>query len=120
MKIELIVSGVKSLVLYVFRVAFGTSFVASVMIVYIVIFVFMSVKSSDDCLDWCGGGFVGLCFYILLFDLFWYWDSYYYRRSRRRDREMNFFEVVFSFVFGDGDLNLDFEKWCWELVGCLI
>jgi len=30
---------------------------------------------------------------------------------------MNFFEAVFSFVFGDGDPNLEFEKKRWELVG---
>ena len=120
MKIEPIVSGAKSLASYVFRVAFGTSLVASVMIVYTAIFALMSAKSSDDRSDRRGGGFAGPRFYISPFDLFWYWDPYYYRRPRRRDREMNFFEAVFSFVFGDGDPNLDFEKRRWELVGRLI
>jgi hypothetical protein len=59
----------------------------------------------------------GLAFTFSPYDLFWYWDPYYYRRRHRRDREMNFFEAVFSFVFGDGDPNLEFEKKRWELVG---
>ena len=52
-------------------------------------------------------------------DIFWYLDPYYYRRPyrlRAKD-EMNFFEAVFSFVFGDGDPNNDFERERWVLIG---
>jgi len=122
MRVEPIASGAKSLASYVFRVAFGTSLVASVMIVYTAIFALMSAKSSDDREGRRGGGgsFMGPRVYISPFDLFWYWDPYYYRRPRPRDREMNFFESVFSFVFGDGDPNLMFEKRRWELIGRMI
>ena len=33
---------------------------------------------------------------------------------------MNFFEAVFSFVFGDGDPNAEFERRRWALVGLAI
>ena len=121
MRVEPLASGAKSAASYLFRVAFGTSLVASVMIVYTAIFALLSAKSSDDRGERRGGGsFMGPRFYISPFDLFWYWDPYYYRRPRRRDREMNFFESVFSFVFGDGDPNLMFEKRRWELIGRVI
>jgi hypothetical protein len=114
MRMEPLVNGTKNFASYLFRVAFGTSLVASVMIVYTAIFALLSSKSNDD-RDSSRRG--GPSFYISPYDLFWYWDPYYYRRRHRRDREMNFFEAVFSFVFGDGDPNLEFEKKRWELVG---
>ncbi len=116
MKVEPVMSGVKSLASYLFRVAFGTSLVASIMIVYTAIFALLSAQRSGD-RDDRGRSYGGPRFYFYPSDLLWYWDPYYYRRPRRRDREMNFFESVFSFVFGDGDPNLDFEKRRWELVG---
>lgn len=116
MKMEPVMSGVKSLASYLFRVAFGTSLVASIMIVYTAIFALLSAQRSGD-RDDRGRSYGGPRFYFYPSDLLWYWDPYYYRRPRRRDREMNFFESVFSFVFGDGDPNLDFEKRRWELVG---
>jgi hypothetical protein len=33
-----------------------------------------------------------------------------------RGEEMNFFEAIFSFVFGDGDPNEDYEEKRWKLV----
>jgi hypothetical protein len=116
MRMEPLVNGTKNFASYLFRVAFGTSLVASVMIVYTAIFALLSSKSSDSD-DRSSSRRGGPSFYISPYDLFWYWDPYYYRRRHRRDREMNFFEAVFSFVFGDGDPNLEFEKKRWELVG---
>lgn len=116
MRMEPLVNGAKNFASYLFRVAFGTSLVASVMIVYTAIFALLSSKSNDSD-DRSSSRRGGPSFYISPYDLFWYWDPYYYRRRHRRDREMNFFEAVFSFVFGDGDPNLEFEKKRWELVG---
>lgn len=116
MKWEPFLNGTKGVLSYLFRVAFGTSLVASVMIVYTAIFALMASSKSGDRDRDDRRSFGGPRFYISPFDLFWYWDPYYYRR-RRLNREMNFFEAVFSFVFGDGDPNIDFEKMRWELVG---
>ena len=54
-----------------------------------------------------------------------YFDPYYYERraynaAMEGARDMNFFEAVFSFVFGDGDPNRDFEQRRWALVGLAI
>ena len=57
------------------------------------------------------------------FDLFWYWDPYYYRNNRARIQQRgkyNFVESVFSFVFGDGDPNEDYDSKRWEGIARLI
>ena len=68
-----------------------------------------------------GGGFG---FHPGLFD-FYFWDPYYMQRRRAMMRddpgyEMGFLESVFSFVFGDGDPNADFDARRWAAVGELI
>ncbi|OAE19449.1 hypothetical protein AXG93_1040s1130 [Marchantia polymorpha subsp. ruderalis] len=50
-----------------------------------------------------------------------FWDPYYNRRPRTKAKGgMNFFESVFSFVFGDGDPNEGLEERRWKVIGDLI
>ena len=52
-------------------------------------------------------------------DILWYWDPFYYRRRRERRLQgegMSFVESIFSFVFGDGDPNAEFEERRWQMV----
>ena len=52
-------------------------------------------------------------------DILWYWDPFYYQRRRERRMRgegMSFVESIFSFVFGDGDPNVDFEERRWQAV----
>eukprot|EP00899_Mesostigma_viride_P027196 jgi/Mesvir1/7661/Mv11421-RA.1 len=128
MRLEPALAAVQSVLGYFVRVSFGTALVASVLLVYTaIIVVITSARTSDD--DRRSNRdrsyFRGPSLYINPFDLFWYWDPYYYRSRRMRmrqqgDEEMNFFEAVFSFVFGDGDPNYDFEERRWQQIGSLI
>lgn len=47
-------------------------------------------------------------------------DPFYSRNRRLRMQEqkggMNFLEAIFSFVFGDGDPNTEFDKQRWQAV----
>lgn len=48
-----------------------------------------------------------------------YWDPWYYRHRRERmasGQGMGFLEAIFSFVFGDGDPNADYDKRRWQMV----
>ena len=114
---------------YLLRVAFGTALIASVMLVFLAITVLMSSASSRDdnrgggrSGGGGGGGFFGPRVYFNLTDLLWYWDPFWYRNRRdRMAREqrpggMNFLEAIFSWVFGDGDPNADFDKKRWQAV----
>eukprot|EP00884_Botryococcus_braunii_P020460 jgi/Botrbrau1/7098/Bobra.0165s0120.2 len=109
---------------YITRVSFGTALVASVAVVWAAVFALLTTQQSDRD-DRRGGQVVyyqrsPFSTIINLTDLFWYWDPYYYQRQRVRmasGEKMNFFEAIFSFVFGDGDPNEDFEEMRWRLVG---
>lgn len=48
-----------------------------------------------------------------------YWDPWYYRHRRERmasGQGMGFLEAIFSFVFGDGNPNADYDKRRWQMV----
>ncbi|KAI7841022.1 hypothetical protein COHA_005250 [Chlorella ohadii] len=112
---------------YLVRVAFGTALIASVCAVYIAIMAIASGGSDrDDRRRGGGGGYYGgPRVYFDLTDLLWYWDPFYYRNRRQRMLEqqqerqggMNFLEAIFSFVFGDGDPNEDFDRKRWQAIG---
>jgi hypothetical protein len=52
-----------------------------------------------------GRGMGGPRFFFNPMDMFLYSNPSYNRRREKKEGEMNFFEAVFSFVFGDGDPN---------------
>ena len=102
------------------RVSFGTALVASVMLVYAAIMALLSSsnRDNDD-----RRSYRSPTFYISPFDIFWYMDPYYNRRRREAQlmgEEMNFLEAIFSFVFGDGDPNAEYEEDKWQKVGAMI
>lgn len=120
MKIEPLLSKTKLAGEYLVRVSFGTTLIASIVIVYTTIIAILSSRSEEDNRGRRGRSYDnGFTFYFSPTDLFWYWDPYYYRRRRVREGSggMNFIESVFSFVFGDGDPNQDMEEERWKLIG---
>ena len=67
-----------------------------------------------------GGGYSGGYYYRS--PMIW-WDAsdllwFQSRRTPQKNRNspMSFLESVFSFVFGDGDPNRDFEEKLWQMV----
>lgn len=123
MKIEPWAEKAKSGAEYLIRVSFGTTLIASIVLVFTAIIVIASSGSDDDSRKRRGGRSYSsgpnINFFVDPTNLFWYWDRDYYRRTRRRnDSEgMNFIESVFSFVFGDGDPNQGIEEERWKLIG---
>lgn len=114
---------------YLLRISFGTTLLASIVIVYTAIAALLSGRDRDSDRDERRGGGGGMFFgprmYFSPFDMFWYWDPYYYERrsyyaAMEGAKDMDFLEAVFSFVFGDGDPNADFERKRWALVGLCI
>ncbi|XP_024538062.1 uncharacterized protein At5g03900, chloroplastic [Selaginella moellendorffii] len=121
LKIEPALSKLKAGAEYLIRVSFGTTLIASLVIVYTSIFVLLSSARSEDDNRNNRGGYSsrgsGFSFYVSPFDLFWYWDPYYYRRRKKRTEGMNFLESVFSFVFGDPDPNEGLDEVRWQAIG---
>lgn len=113
---------------YLARVSFGSALVVSVVVVYMAIFVLLSSQQRSDSENRRGSysyarGPMPMRLYVNPFDFFFYWDPYYYRNSRMRIRERgkyNFLESVFSFVFGDGNPNDEYDTKRWEAIARLV
>lgn len=115
------------------RVAFGAALIASVALVWAALTA-AALAAEDGRDNRRGGGGRGLplSFYFSPADIFWYFDPAPYRRERARGRfgaegggskkgqQMSFLAAVFSFVFGDADPNLDFDRDRWAAVGAAI
>lgn len=125
LKIEPFLSKLKAAADYLIRVTFGTTLLASIVLVYSTIMVLLTSSRSENDNRGSRGGYStsqrsynsGFTMFISPTDLFWYWDPYYYRRRRSNQGGMNFFESVFSFVFGDGDPNEGSEELRWKMIG---
>ena len=93
---------------------------------YAAIAVIASSNSRDDRQPRGGGGMysygAGPRLFLNLSDLLWYWDPFYssHRRQRmaaeRGQQGMSFVEAIFSWVFGDGDPNAEFDRRRWQAV----
>ena len=119
---------------YLIRISFGLLLVASIILIFVTIAViFIALNSSRDGDDsgggdGGGGGFVFVPRFWIGPDWFWlfYWDydDYSYQRRQRSDNPQenryNFFEAVFSFLFGDGNPNAHLEERRWQTIGALI
>ncbi|KAH9618881.1 hypothetical protein KSS87_010805 [Heliosperma pusillum] len=125
MKIEPWADKAKSAAEYLIRVSFGTTLIASIVIVFTaIIAIAASAESNSESKSSSrrrrGDSFINLDFALYnTRDLFWYWDRDYYRRGpRRTDKQgMNFLESIFSYVFGDGDPNQGIEEERWKMIG---
>ncbi len=118
-------------VFYLIRISFGLVLIASLVLIALAIVALMiaaSASQRDDNRDsgWDEGNMV---FFprFWLDDLIWFFDFNPQRdRPRRHNSDkgdedsMNFLESVFSFLFGDGNPNADFEERRWQAIGAVI
>lgn len=116
---------------YLIRISFGIFLLLSILLIFVTIaLVAMAYSSSqDDDRGWSGsrsgGGFFFPNFWLGS-DLWWWLSpSPRYQRSRLRHSpksgsSLNFFEAIFSYLFGDGDPNADLEDQRWRQIGAVI
>lgn len=115
---------------YLIRISFGVLLVVSIALITITIIIIITAANSDRDGDnqssnsgSFGGGFGGFFYFP---DLFWYFRPDYSRnyqerrRERREQSELNFFEAVFSFLFGDGNPNYNLEERRWQQIAGVI
>jgi hypothetical protein len=125
---------------YLIRVSFGILLIASIALMVIAITIILvalnsSRNSDDDRQSDSGGGMIFMPHFWFGPDLFWLFSPNYYddsyreqaasRRSSRgrqadSERQMNFLEAVFSFLFGDGNPNADLEAQRWQTIATAI
>jgi hypothetical protein len=116
---------------YIIRISFGIILIASILLMLVaIIAIFIAMNSSSDEREgesgnsYGGGGFFMPHFWFG--DIFWWFDPGYDQRRRQRRKQaagkyqMNFLEAVFSFLFGDGNPNVDLETERWQEIGAVI
>ena len=104
------------------RVAFGVFFVTSVIAVWTAILVIAMSGDKDDSRSSRGSRSTAVWFNVIdimrLFSYMNMYRSYDDNLEARRDpNRMNFLESVFSYMFGDGDPNAEFDDLRWNTIG---
>ncbi|AFZ23961.1 hypothetical protein Cylst_1689 [Cylindrospermum stagnale PCC 7417] len=111
---------------YLIRISFGVFLIVSIALITVTIMVIITAINSDrdgDNRSSNSGGGGGFFFFP---DLFWYFSPGYEtnnqerRRERGENSDLNFFEAVFSFLFGDGNPNANLEERRWQEIGTVI
>ncbi len=118
---------------YLIRISFGIILVISILLMVAAIAIILIAMSNSEGEGDSGGGssrrgggfsFPGIWFFP---DIFWIFDpSYDHRQVRSRrssndsEKGMNFLEAIFSFLFGDGDPNVNLEERRWQAIGGVI
>ncbi|HLO84258.1 MAG TPA: hypothetical protein VK203_04475 [Nostocaceae cyanobacterium] len=124
-------SKVWGVLFYLIRISFGIFLVLSILLITVAIIAIMIAANSDrDGNNRSSSSSSSINFFWFP-DLFWYFSPDYYsdrryeqRQQRRQQRGegsgMNFFEAVFSFLFGDGNPNAKLEERRWQEIGTVI
>jgi len=110
---------------YLIRISFGIFLIVSIALITITIIIIITTANSDRNSSGSGrsshsSGGIG---FFYLPDLFWYLSPNYHTRQRERRREtsdLNFFEAVFSFLFGDGNPNANLEERRWQEIATVV
>ncbi|MBW4557531.1 MAG: hypothetical protein KME59_16635 [Trichormus sp. ATA11-4-KO1] len=116
---------------YLIRISFAIFLIVSIALITITIIVIITAANSDRDGNNRGSNSRGGGFFFFPFpDLFWYFSPNYRTRyqeqryERRQDRSqesnLNFFEAVFSFLFGDGNPNANLEERRWQEIAAVI
>lgn len=113
---------------YLIRISFGVVLilliVLAIVAIVLAVLAINSTRGDDDRGD-SNVGFDLPGFWISP-DFFWIFYPDYntrgneHRRAKGEDSQMNFLESVFSFLFGDGNPNVDLEERRWQAIGTVI
>ncbi|WP_392530309.1 hypothetical protein [Nostoc sp. C117] len=110
---------------YLIRISFGVFLTLSIALITITIIIIITAANSDRDNNGSGNSRGGGGFFYFP-NLFWYFSPDYgthypeRRHERREQSELNFFEAVFSFLFGDGNPNANLEERRWQEIGTVI
>lgn len=115
---------------YLIRISFGIVLLLSILLIFVTILLIITAanqsnNSSNDRSHSHGGGTVFMPYFWIGPDWFWFFSPDYgspqYRRRREREHnQLNFFEAIFSFLFGDGNPNAELEQRRWQQIATVI
>jgi hypothetical protein len=111
---------------YLIRISFGIALLLSIALILVAIFIIITATNRDDDSGdrgSSGGGMIYMPYFWIGPDWFWVFSPDYdtrYQRRRREESELNFFEAIFSFLFGDGNPNANLEERRWQQIAAVI
>jgi hypothetical protein len=128
------------IIFYLIRISFGILLVSSIvlmLVAIIVIVIAINSKGDGDGGDGGdsnsnsgrqggGGGFFFFPRFWFSPDIFWIFTPNYQQRRYQRqlsnsaENELNFLESIYSFLFGDGNPNANFEEKRWREIATVI
>jgi hypothetical protein len=115
---------------YLIRISFGIVLIASILLMVVAITIILASQRGDSDSDRGDGG-GGFIFIPSYWDFFWIFNPGYDYDRRQYQRhysntasesrkQMNFLEAIYSFLFGDGNPNLNLEDRRWQEIGTVI
>ena len=119
---------------YLIRISFGITLLASITLIVVTTFIIITTINKDGDNGGgshgsgggshsSGGGSVFMPYFWIGPDWFWFFYPNYdrhYQQRRHEQSNLNFFEAIFSFLFGDGDPNANLEERRWQLIATAI
>ncbi len=112
---------------YLIRISFGIALLLSIALILVAIFIIITAtnRDGDDSGDRgsSGGGMIYMPYFWIGPDWFWVFYPDYdtrYQQRRREESKLNFFEAIFSFLFGDGNPNANLEERRWQQIAAVI
>jgi hypothetical protein len=112
---------------YLIRISFGIVLLLSMALVTIAIVIILTSMNRDgdnrSDRSGSGGGMIYMPYFWIGPDWFWVFYPDYdtrYQQRRREGSNLNFFEAVFSFLFGDGNPNADLEERRFSIIAAVI
>ncbi len=114
---------------YLIRISFGVFLIVSIVLIVLAITIILMSGNRSSGRGRSSYGSSGLLQSLMIRNAFFYFfaGNPYGSRGRRRSppqttasNEMNFFEAIFSFLFGDGNPNANLEDRRWALIGTVI
>lgn len=119
-----------SVLFYLIRISFGIVLLLSIVLIFLTILIIItaanqSSNSNDNRGHSHGDGGFFMPYFWLGPDWFWFFNPNYgspqsRRRKSREQNQLNFFEAIFSFLFGDGNPNAELEQRRWQQIATVI
>ena len=127
LRLQAMWASVWAVLFYLIRISFGIVLLLSILLIVVAIAtIFLALQSSqqnDNRRRSSYGGSMFVPRYWFGRNIFWFFNPSYGRGRRQQLRtaeQMNFFEAIFSFLFGDGNPNANLEDRRWQEVATVI
>ncbi len=111
---------------YLIRISFGIALLLSIALILVAIFIIVTAtnRDSDDSdRGSSGGGMISMPYFWIgpnWFGVFYPDYDTRYQQRRREESNLNFFEAIFSFLFGNGNPNANLEERRWQQIAAVI